>query len=174
MPRKRLFPKVVASVQLGAGSAAHRELPAAPWLSRGVAELWPWGPPACGSSSPARVSRTGQGHGACPRQPPPRCTHGRSIVDKGPLLGGVVVLLGAPGPWESGCDKHSDQLQWDRHTGAFQCGDRNSLLRLSSISFFFPALLRLFKSKMRSWKLSSWMSGARVPNEHLKILLLTI
>lgn len=70
---------------------------------------------ACGEQPRGRA-RPG---GAWRQRPPASCQAGHSS-DKGQLFGGVVVLLGAPNPWNNCCDKHSNHLQGGWHVGAFQ------------------------------------------------------
>lgn len=73
---------------------------------------------SCAACGKQPRGRAGPG-GAWRQRPPASCQAGHSS-DKGQLFGGVVVLLGAPNPWNNCCHKHSNHLQGDRHIGAFQ------------------------------------------------------
>lgn len=97
--------------------------PKSPWVSTGdFGVLWPSQPFPCVSSCAAcgeQPRGRGEPGGAWRQCPPASCQAGHSS-DKGQLFGGVVVLLGAPNPWNNCCDRHSNHLQRDRHIGAFQ------------------------------------------------------
>lgn len=110
------------------------------WLARLTVStlLSPWCDPVLGPTAVPGASR-----------PPASCQAGPTggfSSDKGQLFAGVVVLLGAPNPWNQCCDKHSNHLHSEPHTGVFQA--QESPLLLSSTAQW----------QSGSWKLKPWTS----------------